>query len=348
MKNKVLIITHTQDNPCVEKVSEAIARKGGQVVRLNVDRYPIDYRITTLFNKGKWEILLADNDGAVHNLTTEFLSLWNRRIYNLGSCLEEVLEKKYLNSSIGESNATLIGMLSHLEHELFTLNSYSENKRSGIKEKQLRIADQCGLTIPRTCISNDFEQVKAFVKSCPNGVIAKMQHAFSIYEEGVESVVFTNEIGEADLEDLEAQLRLCPMKFQEKIEKKLELRITIIGKRVFAAALDSQLKKDGEIDWRKVGQESIGDWKSCSIPDDLKANLLRFHEVCNLNYGASDVILTPEGEYIFLESNPGGEFFWLDEEANYAISDEIASLLVKESIAVPHVPTNELEASGLV
>lgn len=255
--------------------------------------------------------------------------------------------KKYVNSSIGESHATLIGMLSNLEHELFTFNSYSENKRSGIKEKQLRIADECGLQIPRTCISNDFEEVRVFVKSCPNGVIAKMQHAFSIYEEGVESVVFTNEIGEDDLVDLEAQLLLCPMKFQEKIEKKLELRITIIGKKVFAAALDSQSKADGKIDWRKVGEESIGEWKSCEIPADLKMNLLRFHEVCHLNYGACDVILSPEGEYIFLESNPGGEFYWLDQEANHAISDAMACLLMRETEGVPHLPENELANIGL-
>ena len=188
---KVLIITHTNDNPCIETVSKAISKRGGEAVRLNVDRYPLDYKLTSKFVNGKWEVLLKDENNVLHNLTTEFSGLWNRRIYNLGGCLSEFVDEKYLRSCVDESNTTLLGMLSHLERELFTLNSYMGNKSSGIKEVQLRLAEECGLKIPRTCISNDVEEVMAFIKTCPNGAIAKMQHAFSIYEEGVESVVFT-------------------------------------------------------------------------------------------------------------------------------------------------------------
>lgn len=328
MKNKVLIITHTKDNECIEKVTQAIEKKGGKAIRLNVDRYPLDYRISTFFSNGKWEILLKENSGAVHNLTTEFSGLWNRRIYNLGGCLDEVVEKKYLKSCIDEANATLVGVVSHLEHELFALNSYSENKRSSIKEKQLRVASECGLRIPKTCISNDADEVKRFIESCPGGVVAKMQHAFSIYEEGKENVVFTNEISKDDYAELEEQLRLCPMKFQEKIDKKLELRITIIGEKVFAAALDSQSRSDGKIDWRKVGEESVEDWEPCTIPEDLKMKLLDFQKISKLSYGATDVILTPEGEYVYLETNPGGEYFWLDRLVDYTMSDQIANLLL--------------------
>ena len=145
-----------------------------------------------------------------------------------------------------------------------------------------------------------------------------------------------NEVGVDDFEELKAQLSLCPMKFQEKIEKQLELRITIVGKKVFAAGLDSQAKTKGKIDWRKVGEESIKDWKICTIPKDLEAKLLDLHTFSNLNYGAADVILTPEGEYVFLESNPGGEFFWLDEIENYAISEQIASVLLQEADVTRH------------
>lgn len=336
MKNKVLIITHTKDNNCIETVSKSIKDKGGIAVRLDVDRYPLDYCFSSLFNNGEREILLKEKNGTVHNLTTEFSGLWNRRFYNLAECLKDVVEKKYLDGCVGEAQVTLTGVLSHLEHEMITLNSYSETRKASIKEMQLRIAEECGLRIPRTCISNDFEQVEKFIKSCTDGAVVKMQHGFRTYADGEEQVMFTNTVGEDDFDELKTQLSLCPMQFQEKIEKKLELRITVIGKRLFAAALDSQATAKGKIDWRKVGAETVGDWVPYEIPDDLKNKMLDFHEFCNLNYGASDVILTPEGDYVFLETNPGGEFFWLDMEMDYEISDEIASLLLGHVSGVPH------------
>ncbi len=47
-----------------------------------------------------------------------------------------------------------------------------------------------------------------------------------------------------------------------------------------------------------------------------------------LNYGAIDIILTPEQKHVFLEINPAGEFFWLDKLCNGEISKAIANLLM--------------------
>ena len=48
-----------------------------------------------------------------------------------------------------------------------------------------------------------------------------------------------------------------------------------------------------------------------------------------LNYGAFDLILTPNGRYIFLEINPVGEFYWLEKHAGLPISQAIADILIK-------------------
>jgi D-alanine-D-alanine ligase-like ATP-grasp enzyme len=48
-----------------------------------------------------------------------------------------------------------------------------------------------------------------------------------------------------------------------------------------------------------------------------------------LNYGAIDMIVTPDERYIFLEINPVGEFFWLELYPPYfPISQAIAEVLV--------------------
>jgi glutathione synthase/RimK-type ligase-like ATP-grasp enzyme len=47
-----------------------------------------------------------------------------------------------------------------------------------------------------------------------------------------------------------------------------------------------------------------------------------------LVYGAIDLILTPDGEYVFLEVNPSGEWGMLERDLNYPISDAIAHALI--------------------
>ena len=66
-RKKVLIITHTNDNISVDKVTEFINKSGGEAIRFNVDRYPLDYRLSSIYNDNQWQVLL-ENDHESHNL----------------------------------------------------------------------------------------------------------------------------------------------------------------------------------------------------------------------------------------------------------------------------------------
>lgn len=46
-----------------------------------------------------------------------------------------------------------------------------------------------------------------------------------------------------------------------------------------------------------------------------------------LTYGAIDMILTPNGRYIFLEINPNGQYLWVESRTGVPISAAIARLL---------------------
>ena len=52
-----------------------------------------------------------------------------------------------------------------------------------------------------------------------------------------------------------------------------------------------------------------------------------------LNYGAIDIILTPDGQHVFLELNPCGEFFWLEVAPGLPISEAIADVLAGHSVS---------------
>jgi glutathione synthase/RimK-type ligase-like ATP-grasp enzyme len=47
-----------------------------------------------------------------------------------------------------------------------------------------------------------------------------------------------------------------------------------------------------------------------------------------MQYGAFDFIETPEGEHVFLEVNPSGEWGMLEKDLGYPISEAIADALL--------------------
>jgi glutathione synthase/RimK-type ligase-like ATP-grasp enzyme len=203
------------------------------------------------------------------------------------------------------------------------------------KQLQLQVARELGLDIPRTLTTNDPSTVRAFAESCENGIVTKMLSSFAIYDEGKELVVFTNPVKLEELEDLSG-LRLCPATFQESLSKSLEIRVTVVGQRVMSAAVDSQVSARATHDWRRDGVSMLQDWRPYELPTEVEEKILRLMDHFLLNYGAIDVILTPDGKHVFLELNPCGEFFWLERSPGLPISDAIADVLLD------HAPRRDL------
>lgn len=325
-KQKVLIITHTGDNISIDTVSEQITQLGGESIRFNVDTYPLSTRLSTTFVNNEHQVHLHTPEGQYR--LDDVTGVWFRRGYNIGKGLDTVLDKEFLSAAKGEVQRTLFGMLEGLD--AFHLERTSVYRRLDSKEEQLRLAVKAGLRIPPTCISNDAKVVADFIHSLQTPVIAKMQSSFAIYREGVEHVVFTNEITSENLQQLDS-IQYCPMVFQQKIDKQLELRITIVGNKIFAFSIDSSKLENSRVDWRKEGVALIKDWQPYTLPDSLQQQLLTFMQYTGLNYGAIDVILSPEGEYFFLEVNSAGEYFWLDMLCDNAISAQIAAILLNKA-----------------
>lgn len=323
---KILIITHSKDNASIDMVSGFLRERGAEVIRFDVDRYPLQCCLSSRYENGKWQVFL-DIEGQrtnIHDIT----AVWYRRSHNLASGLDQVLEGTYLSSAQKEIRRTLFSMLESMP--CFQIDTFSKYRRLDSKEEQMKIASSLGLNVPDTCITNNPEEARDFVRTHPGGTIVKMQSSFAIYRDGKEHVVFTNLVAEKDLEAVDA-LQYCPMQFQEKLEKSKELRITIVGNAVFTYAIDSQKLENAKVDWRREGNTLLDHWEPYELPRDIEEKLLQLMDVYQINYGAIDIIVTPEEKYYFLEVNAAGEYLWLDRLADGAISGQIAKVLTGEA-----------------
>jgi len=318
----ILIITHSDDNECVARVTEAIARKGGHTIRFDTDRYPTDVRLTAHYGTSEEQLTLTNEAGEFD--LREVTAVWHRRI-SFGAQLPAGLDKQLRHASLGEASAAAHGMLASLKG--FRMDHLQHIRHAENKQLQLQVARELKLDTPRTLTTNDPNTVRSFTNSCENGMVTKMLSSFAIYEEGKELVVFTNPVKPEDLEDLSG-LRLCPATFQESLPKSLEIRATVVGQRVMSAAVDSQVSTRATHDWRRDGARMLQDWKPYQLPLEVEEKLLRLMDYFSLNYGAVDIILTPDLKHVFLELNPCGEFFWLERSPGLPVSDAIADVLL--------------------
>ncbi|NJM67726.1 MAG: MvdD family ATP-grasp ribosomal peptide maturase [Acaryochloris sp. RU_4_1] len=321
----VLIITYSQDNESIPLVLQAIAAQGGQAFRLDTDRFPTEVKLDIHYDRGTERLMLVSDQGTLD--LQDVSAVWYRRI-RMGNRIPTTMNPQLRQASVQEASVTIQGMIASLK--AFHLDPVHHLRRAEHKQLQLQLACNLGLEIPRTLITNNPEAVLKFAQTCESGMITKMLSSFAIYEDDQEKVVFTNPVTPADLDNLDG-LQFCPMTFQEQIPKVLELRTTIVGKRVFTAAIDSQRLEQAHYDWRRKGIALLKDWQSYTLPPEIEEKLLLLMTNLGLNYGAIDIILTPDNRYVFLEINPVGEFFWLERCPGLPISQEIANLLLRGS-----------------
>ncbi|MEH2214345.1 MvdD family ATP-grasp ribosomal peptide maturase [Nostoc sp.] len=317
----VLIITYSQDNESIPLVIQAIEAQGKKAFRFDTDRFPTEMQLDIYYGSTKRVILSVDDQTLDLN---EVSAVWYRRIA-IGSKIPNSMDRQLRQASLKESRVSIEGMIASIRG--FHLDPLPNIRRAENKQLQLQIAREIGLDTPRTLTTNNPIAVKQFAQECQQGMITKMLSSFAIYDErGREKVVFTNPISSEDLDNLDG-LRFCPMTFQEKIPKALELRTIIVGKRVLTAAVDSQALDKARYDWRKQGIALVNAWESYTLPEDVEEKLLKLMAEFGLNYGALDIILTPDGRHVFLEVNPVGEFFWLERCPGLPVSQVIAKIL---------------------
>lgn len=326
----VLIITHSNDHAGTAKVQEAIEARGVRCFRFNTDTYPGHARMSLGFGAGVPRRRLITPQGTLD--LDQVSAIWYRRL-RVGQQLDDQMDPQLRHTAVEEARRTFRGMMTG--GAPFVMDPLQNIRAAENKEFHGRVARSVGLETPDSLFSNHPEAVRAFFKAHPEGVVTKMQATFAVIEDGDEQVIFTNRLTEADLDDLDG-LSLCPMIFQAMVPKKLELRVTVVGRTLFCAAVDSGTKARADVDWRREGDAFADQWQPHTLPQAVADKVLALMDRLGLNYGAMDIILTPDNRYVFLEVNPCGEFFWLERNTGLPITDAIAAVLVDEDMRRPN------------
>lgn len=166
------------------------------------------------------------------------------------------------------------------------------------KVRQLQVARRVGLEIPRTLMSNDPEAVRAFVASCAGGAIYK---PFASTTHDGRPLMTTDVTVHEDFQAVAA----CPGIFQERVPRAADLRVTVMGSRVFACRVEAP---PGQLDYRT--NYLAHPRRAVRLPSAVESGLVALHRELGLVFGTCDLVERPDGGLVWLETNQSGQWTW--------------------------------------
>jgi hypothetical protein len=316
----VFIITNSVDAHA-DLVEPYIASLNGKTVRINSDKLDIETELT-------YKLISGNKPSLSLRLHKELIelkgrSVWVRRPFSFKSptSAKEQFSKQ-------EISITMKNLISSFPKTVKIVDRVEALNAASQKVPQLKLAQKLGLQIPKSIITNSPEEARNFFLGCNKKVIVKPIDTGRALLKNDYLMIYTTELN--DKMDFNI-VKNCPTFFQEKIIKKSELRITIIGKKVFAVEFDSSKTSDGLIDWRKSDELDKIPHHVIKLPKVIETKLVKMLEYYNLNFGAIDMAITPDGKYVFFELNPAGQFLWLDRVTEgLHLGEEMAKFLLSD------------------
>jgi hypothetical protein len=328
----ILIIADPTD-PHVRVVLRRLTEKGAETAVVNLSEVPARSALSVWIGEGRKVRARMRREREPREIDlAKVEAVWLRRMTS--ALPGEGLAPEDARFVAEESTAMLVSLALTLGDRFWVnplapslMNDHGKGKLS-----QLELAQELGLSVPRTLATNDPEAARAFVESVAGGTIYKPFHppAISRERDGEKRwcVIFTTKLDAEALAQLDS-VREAPCIFQEYVPKKLELRITVMGDKVFACEIHSQVHAESAVDFRKHYALESTPYHPHELPREVAEKVLALHRRLGLVFGACDVILTPDGRYVFLEVNPQGQFLWLEDMVGLPLLENFTELLIQ-------------------
>lgn len=312
---RVLLFTN-KDDITTDFIVHELQNQNVDFYRFNTEELSKSVQINLDLDKDRY-LLIDKLEDKEYNLL-EFSDIYYRRpelpTYEAPELTEG--EKSFLQIEIYYTLEGVYRLLAnkHWFNNVFAIRN-AENK-----VYQLLLAKEVGLTIPESLISNHYNSIDSFLgKGCH---IIKPVHNARVMDEKTPQIVYTSEITRPITKE-EAEFNINYL--QQKIDKNCDIRATFVGEKCFAVSIDSQKMKDTCIDWRNG--EHILEHSPIELPEDIQEKCLQLMKRLDLNYGAIDFVQDKEGNFVFLEINPNGQWAWIEHLTGMPISKEIVKSL---------------------
>ncbi|HZX05838.1 ATP-grasp ribosomal peptide maturase [Kribbella sp.] len=307
----VLVLTG-RDDLTADAVIDELARRQASVVRYDTSDFPQSSRVAATLGPHGWDgHLTADRSIDLSAVS----AVWWRRPaeFNVPSSWPDEARA----FAVSEARVGVLGVLGSLP--VRWINHPAKDSAANYKPVQLAVAARAGLDVPRTIITSDPDHAREFIgadeviyKGLSGGVLtAERRHRYLPTTVLHADEIDTSITGTAHL-------------FQERVPKQCEVRLTVIGQRMFPVAIHAG-SAAARLDWR-TDYPSLT-YGPIELPAQVEKGVRLLMDELGLYFGALDFAVTPDGRWVFFEVNPNGQWHWLAVKAGAPMIEAMADAL---------------------
>ncbi|MEX1828480.1 RimK family alpha-L-glutamate ligase [Luteibacter sp. CQ10] len=237
--------------------------------------------------------------------------VWRRRIYPRDpNPRVHASDRRFVEGELRQFERSILELIHH-RGGAHWVNPPTGAALAENKLLQLRIAAKAGAIIPVTLVSRDPVEVKAFISE-HGAVVVKPQIGHFWINDG--EVAFQTQASivspSTPLDD--DAIRVCPMIYQEKIKKVADIRVVKMGDSCTAIRMEQPTAGDARIDSRLNMFHPEMRASAFPVCARIKAIMDAMCDQLGIVYASCDFAQTSEGDLVFLDLNPAGQFMFLE------------------------------------
>ena len=326
MKHTVLILTDETDGTA-DRVADELTLRGVPVVILDAADFPGKVSMTSTISHGQsWSGRLTTSSGDPVLDLSRVGAVYYRRPTQF--VMDERMSSPERAFAYAEARYGFGGVLNALgagSRPCLWVNAPVPAAHASYKPVQLTAAAAAGLAVPETINTSDPQAAHSWAVELGRPVIYKPRGGIWHADEGQVRALYTTEVRDP-AELLDPKLSLTAHLFQEAVPKRFEARALVVGSKVFSVRIDAGSEAARQ-DWR-ADYDALT-YAELQLPAEVSAALVDLHARLGLVYGAVDLIHDTSGRWVFLETNPAGEWGWLTRETGIPVAAALAELMEK-------------------
>jgi ATP-GRASP peptide maturase of grasp-with-spasm system len=332
---EVLVLSQSSMESTTDLVCDYLYAIGIPFLRLNGNDFDAQGGFTLSVADGCLEVVL-EPDGAQIDLR-QIRAVWYRRWLQ-----HQLFEESSLVAGEGADPyrashrvaGHLMGELRRVSQALFAELARAKalgepRTASPSKLHVLKMAGLTGLATPATLVTVRRERVLEFAARYGSIVTKPIGDFEPLVLDGQVHATFTKELTPEVLAELPD--RFFPSLFQEKLEKRYELRVFFLAGECYTAAIFSQLDARTQVDWRNHTSALPNRVVPYRLPTAVVASLRDLMSRLELETGSIDLVRTVDGRLVFLEVNPAGQFGMVSQPCNYFLERRVAECLAAKA-----------------
>lgn len=236
----VLVLTGA-DDPTADAVISEITRRGATVSRHDLGDFPTHAQFVATHGKDGWSgrIVGSDTTTNLDDVGAVYYRRPSRFTFPTGMSTADLAYAE------AEARLGVGGVLAALSCRW--VNHPHNIARAEWKPLQLETARRCGLTTPRTMISNSLSEAVDFAEYIGGPIVCKTLSSTTLAEDGRHKIIYTTQVDPTSIDD--ASFSATANLLQEWVPKAREARVTMVGETALATAIEADSRR-AHIDWR--------------------------------------------------------------------------------------------------